>query len=428
MSRSSRPSPGQPLAGRRGLPASAGAPWPLVVALFVVALVGRFSFSRLGDHALAAIDLRFVGSLVLLAATFVWANVSGRAGATSPQTRYLQMVFLFFAYQAASALWAPEAARTTQTVLDIATLAALVLVTMLLAVPDPQRACTVFLVLIAAAGSAYAVAGLFFSTADAQGRISAFGGGPNVFVRVVGLGLIAVLTLALTRRVWLVLIVVPLLIAAIGLSGSRGGLLAAAVTACVGAWCLRRFLSARRVVPALIGAGACLAVVAAWLGPRLEPLVNRRYALSSIEEGGFSTRPELLDRALDVFRDHVLAGGGLDSFYAYSGQLSGIYYPHNYVAAVAADGGLVGLVLLVLTVAALLRGMGPVSRLSGVALGCALGAVFIATASMFSGDYYDSRFAWILATLAVCAGTRGSTSRSTAEGRAEGRYAKGSGR
>src|SRR5699024_267409 len=67
-----------------------------------------------------------------------------------------------------------------------------------------------------------------------QGRLVAFGGGPNVFVRIVALGCIGVVALAIVRSAsqWMfLLLLVPLLGVAGILSGSRGGVLGLGVSA-----------------------------------------------------------------------------------------------------------------------------------------------------------------------------------------------------
>lgn len=96
-----------------------------------------------------------------------------------------------------------------------------------------------------------------------------------------------------------------------------------------------------------------------------------------------------------------MVGGGLDSFFVRFGFSQDLSYPHNLVLDVAATGGLIGLGLLVVFAASLVRHCRPVARMSHDRLAMLAGVLFVTAASLFSGDFYDSRFLWIFAVLAV---------------------------
>ena len=85
------------------------------------------------------------------------------------------------------------------------------------------------------------------------------------------------------------------------------------------------------------------------------------------------------------------------------GVNQGVEYPHNYVLGVAAEGGLIGIGLLTVAVVlwtSTVRGGGARPQETGLA---AAAAVFVALSSLFSGDYYDARLAWMFAALAAAA-------------------------
>jgi O-antigen ligase len=369
----------------------------LITALFVVALAGRFSLDNGDKSSYIPSDLRVVGCLLLLVGALFWLprpeeRQPGRR--TIPASLVLACALI--GLQLLSAFWSPPGARTGQVVWDLTALLILVFATAVVARIDPARAARVMLGLALLAAIVYALAALAAGP-QIEGRYSAFGGGPNVFVRVICMGVIASVTLAARGRRWPLLVPLPLLLLAAALSGSRGGLLALAVS-------LVAFIilfAKRRRIAYLAGtafAGALLTFLA-WMffRPLLAPLIENRYSASGLERGDFSTRPQLLRSAWSLFLDHPLIGNGLDAFYA----TFGIGYPHNYLAALASEGGIVAVGLAGIVAVQWWRDGRPWSSVSLEQKACAVIAIYVATASQFSGDYYDTRFMWIFGALAV---------------------------
>lgn len=368
------------------------------LALLALALGGRFTLDRAGLQGLAWVDLRLIGMLVALAflafeARWMHTGASGRRA-----EGWLVAATLFFLYQVGSALWAPELARAGEKALDVVVLAFLTIACYLHARPDPVVvARRVFWFFYASAGL-FAVGGLFVSGAGAQGRYAAFGGGPNVFVRIEVLGIIfAVTLLSLGVSRW-VLLPVPLLVVAAVLSGSRGGL-AALVVVAVAAAMVSHGLARRRVLGGFVLAG--VAVLVAYVSSLGSTLIQSRFVEQTLRQGYTSDR---FDVWADTFRlavEHPLLGAGLDGYYGLLGYRTGFDYPHNYLFAVIGEGGLLGLALF--TAAALLWvrtvRTGPCRNTEGRALVAA--AAYVAVASAFSGDYYDARLAWMFAALAA---------------------------
>ncbi|MFI7488919.1 O-antigen ligase family protein [Micromonospora echinaurantiaca] len=372
-----------------------GLPVTLLIALFIVALAGRFTLDRAGFSIYSGQDLRTPACLGLLGVTLVW-HVSQTVRGQVQRWPWFFLIFsALIGVQMLAFLWAPFGARTDKALWDLLTLWILVLVTTALTAGDPQRAARVLLILMLVAGMAYAVAALAAGP-QSQGRYSAFGGGPNVFVRVVAMGLIASIALAVLSRRWWLLLPLPLLGAAAVLSGSRGGLVAL-----IGAATIFFVFFARRRASILLGT-VLVGGLSAWLvwatvGERFASVAETRYSNAGIQSSDYSTRPELLSAAWSMFLEHPVAGAGLDSFYA----AIGFGYPHNYLAAVAAETGLIGLGLLALAVCRWWWDGRPWSAISKEQIGCAVAAIYILLTSMFSGDYFDTRFFWILAVVAV---------------------------
>jgi O-antigen ligase len=371
--------------------------------MLVVALGGRFTLDRLGLRSLAWVDLRLVGlavALALVALQMRRPDEDKTAATPRGAEGWLVAALLFFGFQIASGLWAPPGARVAAFCVDIIAMAALTVGFYFLARQAPVLTARRVLWFFLVTGILFALASLAAGP-GVQGRYAAFGGGPNVFVRIQVFGLIAVVALVASgvrpRLLWSV----PLFVVAAVLSGSRGGLLAGLVVGVAvvmrGGWRTRRFALAGIL---LAGTGTLVAYFAL---PPAHDLIKDRFLNQTAGQGYLSERPQIFSGALSLFRHQPITGAGLDGFHALIGAAAGIEYPHNYLLAVAAEGGMVGLVLLGLT--GLLwtirvrssRPWGP--EITAMVVG----AAYIAVASMFSGDYYDARLAWICAAVAAAA-------------------------
>ncbi|WP_028925031.1 O-antigen ligase family protein [Pseudonocardia acaciae] len=373
----------------------------LVLALFVATLMGRFTLDRIGMPEFTDFDLRIVAIGGLLALVLMWRTLPVAHHYHNRWPPSMLLVLALICYLATTVFWAPAQARAAEAATDLGYLALLLVITVTISAPDPEHARRTMLVLLWIAGVTYAAHGLVIGQTDVQGRTTAFGGGPNVYVRVVVLGLIAAVALAVLHRRKLFLIPIPALVVAAILSGSRGGAVAAVGTALFVAILYRRRISRRAVAGASVIAVGVLLAGAAVLGSGAAGSPQQRFVVGLFQRGQFSDRPALLDQALSIAIRHPVFGGGLDSFFAEFGQSEDLSYPHNLVVDVAATGGLIGAALLVACAVAFVaegrpwRGL-PTDRVAFVAA-----ALFIAIAAMFSGDLYDSRFLWVFAALAT---------------------------
>ncbi|MGK5677688.1 O-antigen ligase family protein [Actinoplanes sp. URMC 104] len=376
------------------------------LVLILVAVGGRFTLDRAGYPDLAWVDLRVAGLLAALAVLIVdiARRPAGPAfGAADRHEGWLVATVLFFVFQIASGLWAPPAARVGPQVLDLVLLAALVVAFYLYAVGDPATVVRTTFLLFFFTAIVFALAALFVNGPGEQGRYSAFGGGPNVFVRIEILGIISAVALFLFTRRILPLLVTPLFGLAAVLSGSRAGLLAGLAVGGVALLKLRRRLHPGAIAGALAFVAAAVAAVWAFAPPAFTDLFRERFVEQTVQERYLSDRTDIWAASWRLFVDHPVAGTGLDGFYGLIGVNQFVQYPHNYVLGVAAEGGLIGLGLLtaaVLLWTATVRGGGHRPQLTGTAVAA---AVFVGLSSLFSGDYYDSRLAWLFAALAAAA-------------------------
>jgi O-antigen ligase len=371
--------------------------------LILVAIGGRYTLDRAGLPDLAWVDLRVIGLIAGLAVLAI--DLARRRPVVFGQRTegWLVASTLFFLFQIASGLWAPPGARAGAQALDLVLMAALTIAVYLYAVGNPTAVVRSVFVLFFLAAVVFALGALFISSPGEQGRYSAFGGGPNVFVRIEIIGVISAIALYQYTRKILPLLVVPLFLLAAVLSGSRGGLLAAAAVGGAALLRHRRRLRAGTVLAALIVLSIAVAITWALAPPAFISLFQDRFVQQTVEQHYTSDRTGILQSALQLAIQHPLIGAGLDGFYGLVGKSQGIEYPHNYVLGVAAEGGLAGLGLLgaaVVLWVKTVRGGGGHPREAGLAMSV---AVYVALSSLFSGDYYDSRLAWLFAALAAAA-------------------------
>ncbi|MDI6097296.1 O-antigen ligase family protein [Actinoplanes sp. NEAU-A12] len=368
--------------------------------LILVAIGGRYTLDRAGLLDLAWVDLRVIGLVVALVALAVDASYRPRS-LTRPREGWLLAALLFFLFQIASALWAPPAARIGPQTLDLVLLGVLVIAFYQYSIGDPETVTRFTFHLLFITAIVYALAAIFISGPGEQGRYSAFGGGPNVFARIEVLGVISAVALfMLTGRV-LPLLVIPLFLLATVLSGSRGTLVAGAVVGFAALLKLRHRLRAGAIVAAAVVSVVAVGAIWAFAPPAFTDLFQERFVEQTVQEQYLSGRTDIWMAALQLFADHPIGGSGLDGFYGLIGVNQAVEYPHNYVLAVAAEGGLAGLGLLTASIVLwtrIVRGGGVRPQATGLAVAA---AVFVALSGLFSGDYYDSRLAWMFAALAA---------------------------
>jgi O-antigen ligase len=391
-------------AGREQAPAVQRVLLAPTLALLLVAVGGRYSLDRIGITWLAWLDLRLVG----LAVAFALLAFDLRRVRTRPDLRprpegWLVAATLFFGYQLASGLWAPPSAQVGAEAIDLLCMALLTVAVYLHARHDPEAVARRLLWFFWATAIAFALAALLVSGPGAQGRYSAFGGGPNVFVRIQVLGLVAGLALHAIGRPRGIVWSTPLLVVSGLLSGSRGGLLAGMVVG------MALLLYADRRSRRLAFTGAVAATVATLVAYELVPtvrqLVQVRFVDQTVQQGYASARPAIWAQTLDLALHHPLIGVGVDGFHALVGFATGTEYPHNYVLAVAAEGGVIGLTLLVITVALWVGTVRRAPSMSVELIAMTASAVYVALAGLFSGDYYDARLAWCFAAVAAALAT-----------------------
>lgn len=358
----------------------------LSIASYVVLLAGQLSPSRIGIDIELPIPANFLaacGILILLGLPALHTT-STRTSARVPG---LVLILALLGVLVISALWSEGNSRGEEiwAILAMAVLLACVAISLRLSVSTTVLS---LMICTAVAGAIYSGFGLL--AFGALARVSVFGGGPNVFGRVTGLGMVAIVYLVAKYRTipWLAILLVPMGIATV-LSGSRGAMLGT-----VAALLIVVIVMGKRVLSRIL-LGTAIAFIPGLLlyeryGEPLHRVFMLRIVKLTLEDGYLAGRDDLWTDALDYISRYPLAGSGLGAFISQVGT-----YPHDLPLQVAVDAGAIGVVAFVLCIGYFARFAITLRPGNMNGIGSAACACLIFIASLFSGGYYDSRFMWV---------------------------------
>lgn len=371
----------------------------ILLFLFVSLLAGRFNLSRLTNEALG-LDLRF--GFVILGVLLVmlwWAEAREHVLQPVPMVGVVAFTLWCF-WMVLSGGWAPSGARIAETSLDFGFLFSLILLSWFLMAHLPTDSLERVWKWLVITGVIYFVLAIAAGPGD-QGRYSAPGGGPNTFVRIMVAASIAALYIAIVKRRTWVLWLIPMFAVGAALSGSRGGMASAAVVMLVFLIPVLRRLGLGKSFLLLLFTGVGVAIAASWNNGYLLDFVQERFIQQTLTEGYSSGRDIITEETWGLFTENPLAGVGLDGFYILQSAGSPVFeYPHNLLLASLAEAGILGGLLLVLAVSRpIIKTLG--REISSGALFSLVVGVYFLGASMFSGDYYDSRLIWFFLALGV---------------------------
>ncbi len=321
-------------------------------------------------------------------------TVGRRAPPATLAWAWCAAVLVLNAYLVVSAAWSPDAEPAAQRQGDLLFLMILYALTPLVFSTDPKADAEDLLLACYWVAVVYLIGGLLGPRTD-QERMAAFGGGPNIFVRVMGTGMVAAIYHWGRTRSFIWLWTIPLLTYAAVLSGSRGGLVAiglALTPFTVYTW--RR----TRVHPAaLIPVAAATVLLFVVQARTVTKFVARRFVEQTIEKRYYSGRDRIFSDAWQMFREHPWFGAGLDGFRQTT--RTGEDHAHNLVLQIAAEGGAVASALLAALLGVLAwhwcRRMPPPQRAV-----MALALIYLVS-SMFSGGLYDTRLFWAFALVSL---------------------------
>lgn len=370
----------------------------LLFGVYIALLAGRFSLDRLSDN-LPGIDLRLVMIYVLGVAYMVWLAGAHQFLPPRVRARGALLLSLWLGWMALSAAWSPAGARVDDALLDLGLLAGFLLIAVGLVSRLPREVTSKVWRWVFWTGVIYFL-GAMVEGPGVQGRYSAFGGGPNVFVRIMVLGAIAALYLSVVRGKARYLSAIPAFAVGAALSGSRGGLLSAAILLLLFLVPIIRMLGAKRTFAFTLIAAVGTSAMLAWRGSEITQFVADRFIRQTLVERYSSGRTDITQHALALWGEHGLVGTGLDGYYVLQPQQDRFEYPHNLLLASAAEGGSIGAALLILAILVFLLAVRRSRPVPAVAFVSLLAGVYLFVTSMFSGDYYDSRLMWFFFCLA----------------------------
>jgi O-antigen ligase len=371
----------------------------ILIAVFV--LCGRWGIDRMlssDTHvvdALVIYELRFWVVCALAGAVLL----QPRHGAVSTLTKGLKgccfaLVF-FIIYRLLTALWAPDAAFAARKAWDLVLLGvATVCLYDVVAGPHGAAARRAFwTALIVIAGSLAALA-LVKSLSSGGERMAVLGGGPNVFGRMMGLLLLAVLRRWRRRGNVFLMLLAVLSVVLLLLSGSRGSIVAAGVA--IPCFILIDRVKFTRAAAGGIAAALIFAILALFtsVGKNAVAAYEQRIAKLLLKEGYTAGRTDLYRAGIQLGSDEPVLGAGLNVFPA----LDIGAHPHNFFLEIFCEGGVVGLFSFVPCLFLFLRRCIQTHRSLDGATAAAF--VFILTAAQFSGDLYDSRSMFVFMMMA----------------------------
>jgi O-antigen ligase len=375
----------------------------LLFLTFLALLAGRFTLDRLSPD-LPAIDLRLGFLYIIGLGIAVWLAGAHRRLSAPRRVAGAGFFVAWVIWLIASSAWAPDGARIGPMIFDLALLLLFTVLAWSLMGRLPYESTANIWKWMLLAGVIYFVLALAAGP-GAQGRYAAPGGGPNVFVRIMVLASIAALYFSTTRKSTWFLLPVPLFAVGAALSGSRGGLLSAGVILLIFSVPIARMLGAKRVF------GLLLIVIAGsvWLIQRNEKFVEFlkvRYLQQTLVEGYSSGRDTITEDALRLYQSNPIVGVGADGYWALQSSPEMFEYPHNLFIATLAEAGMVGVALLVICLLVSLSMILQVRPMTASVLFAAGAGIYQCIASLFSGDYYDTRLMWFFLGFAAIEAAR----------------------
>ncbi|MBG0562745.1 O-antigen ligase family protein [Actinoplanes aureus] len=376
-------------------------PGMVVVVVFIAALAGRFTLDRVGMDVPVFNDVRVPLLLAVLMCLLLEAH---RIGPRAAVGGYCVLPIIgLHGYQVLSATWTPPGAAIAPVIGDLFAVVFFVVVYYTLAKWDRDHVTRITLCCFHAAAWVYFLAASTGRGHAAGGRWAALGGGPNVFVRVMMLGVITSIYLYVSSGGKLrCLVPIPVFMFGAIASGSRGGMVALGITIFILLAASRprpRWNQLAKPVGLLVVLSIMLALTA---GPTIAEFVQNRFFKATFEEGYTSERDVLFAYALRLFWQRPLFGTGVNGFNAFAG-ISEDLYVHNLPLSIAAEGGFTGLILLGLAWFTLWHAYArtPRDQRSPEARTAAYCGIYIGATCLFSGDYFDARLMWALLLLAV---------------------------
>lgn len=333
-------------------------------------------------------------------------------GSLRPLSRFHVFALLFVLWAAVSGYWSIDPEATRVRVITYVQLGVLAwLIWELAWSPASQRALLQAYVLGACVGAAGIIRNYWSGVAlDAGARFSGLGANPNDLGLILALALPIAWYLGLssprrhTALAWLSFI--PVGMAAILLTASRGAFAAGLVGLIIIPWTMGRLRVGAKL--ALVALGLCSIVLVMRFVPAAS-LDRIRSARADIESGYFGGRGVIWQSGLDVVKERPFAGVGAGAFgTAVAPTLGEQRSSHQTFLSIQVEGGIVGLGLFLTMVAALVSAtMTSLPRLPRIQRTLAIVLLGVLAAGSLSAAWdYKKQLWFVLGLLATQSMTR----------------------
>lgn len=368
------------------------------ILLAIYYFVGRWTFARLdGDYAQVSMveQPRFWLTALLVATALVIQSTAQRQARQFRPCGVDIATFVFLSYMLLTSAWAPDADLAATKAFELALIltVAMVLAASRSAAFDADVKLGFWMAVVAIGVS---LGGLALLHAN-DTRAYAPGGGPNTFGRNMGLTAFGSLFLASRFGIFGRLSSIGVFAMAALLvvrCGSRGGLLSFGIASATYVITSKTSIFNKLLIIVAMSAATGVALRFTEAGQQAVDVFQGRIVEQTMENRYLSGRDDLWHQAIEMITARPIFGWGLDGFRANSWN-----YPHNILMEVAAEGGGIGLLLLLNVARAWWRDAR--QRNYRVLRSDLAALALMFTAAQTSGDLFDSRGVFLTLALSL---------------------------